>query len=212
MGDPAAPLVTSANVKSELASRAAACQPLRYFAGRLMRLLRCLGPSLHSRFMSPRTNWRRCGAGRAGDAACLLNYAIAPALYIILAESQLTHFQRALCLPARSRYITPTPRRCIAGNPSRVDQSKISTSLSCAASAHNSAHISLTAILMICSGGPALYAPCIGICMRGAAPLSRAHRLQKLPRVTVLIALIEIYSCLPSTRPDYPIAGLIRLL
>lgn len=58
MGEPAAPLVTSANVKSELASGLSACQLLRYFAAVDARLFRCLGASLHCRFTSPLTNWR----------------------------------------------------------------------------------------------------------------------------------------------------------
>lgn len=51
-------------------------------------------------------------------------------------------------------------------------------------------------------------------CMQGATPLSRAHRIQKLPRRTVLIALIEIYSPLHSNAPRFPNATLnsIRLM
>lgn len=37
-------------------------------------------------------------------------------------------------------------------------KSRIQTSLSCGSIKHNSAHIAVTAIVMICGGGPPLYA------------------------------------------------------
>lgn len=62
---------------------------------------------------------------------------------------------------------------------------------------------------MICAGGPPLYALGLMFCMQGAATLSRAHRIQKLPRLTGLIALIEIYTLLLE-RASIPKCLLIR--